>query len=138
MSFELTFEDRDNYLYAHVTGRNSAENVVAYMHRVREECAKRDCHSILIDENLEGPRLDMMAIFALVTGGTPEALGFFDAIAYVDAQQDFEAVKFAETVALNRGIPVAAFGSVEDAENWISKRPKEGIGEHISAPDSRE
>ena len=138
MSFELTFEDRDNYLYVHVTGPNSPENVVAYMHRVREECAKRDCHRILIEENLDGPRLHMMEMFALVTGGTPEALGFFDAIAYVDVQQDFEAIKFAETVAVNRGIPVAVFGSVEDAENWISKRPKEGIGAHISAPDSRE
>ena len=129
MSFDVTFEDRDDYLYVYVTGSNSAESVVGYFARVREECDKRDCHRILIDENLEGPRLDLIEIFSLVTGGTSGALGFFDAIAYVDAQQDFEALKFAETVALNRAIPVAIFGSVEDAENWIRGHPAVGIGE---------
>ena len=138
MSFELTLENRGDYLYFHVTGPNSPESVAGYMNRIREECEKQDCHRILIDENLEGARLDMMEMFALITGGTSEALGFFDAIAYVDAQQDFEAVKFAETVAVNRGIPIVVFRSVEDAENWISERPEGGIGEDIFISDSQE
>ena len=121
-----------------VTGSNSPESVVAYMNRVREECDARNCHRILIDEKLDGPRLDLMEIFALVTGGSSEALGFFDAIAYVDAQQDFEAVKFAETVAVNRGIPVAVFTSVEDAESWLLNGPGNDTGAEVSAPGPQE
>ena len=60
MSFEVTFVDRDDFLYVHVTGSNSADSVVGYMARVREECSKRVCHRVLIDEDLEGPRLDII------------------------------------------------------------------------------
>ena len=42
-------------------------------------------------------------------------------------------VKFVETVAVNRGIPVAVFGSVEDAENWICRHPAVGMREDSPA-----
>ena len=66
-----------------------------------------------------------MDIFSLISTGSGDALGFFEAIAYVDEDRDFEIVKFAETVAVNRGMPMSAFTSVADAENWLRHR-KEG------------
>ena len=135
MSFELDIKKRDNFLHVRVTGENSAETVVGYMMAVRDECERHDCCRVLIEENLEGPRFDEMEIFALITSGHSEALGFFDAIAYVDAQQDFAKVKFAETVAVNRGIPVAVFDTVEEAANWLQHRGENATGEDIFRGD---
>ena len=131
MPYQLDVEKRGNFLYAMVTGTNNAETVLSYMDEVKERCDAEDCYKVLIDERLEGPRMDEMEIFAMLSQGTPDALGFFEAVAYVDREQDFEVVKFAETVAVNRGIPVAVFTSVEDAENWLRHRDSEQSGQDI-------
>lgn len=131
MSFDVAITQKSGYLYAVVTGKNTPDSVLGYMDAIRGECRRRDCYRVLIEENLDGPRFDEMAIFALITEGSPNALGFFEALAYVDAQQDFEMVKFAETVAVNRGIPIAVFSSVADAENWIRHRREDQSGQDI-------
>jgi hypothetical protein len=131
MSFELNSERRGNFLHFQVTGTNTAETVLAYMAAIQETCNEQDCFRVLIEENLEGPRFDEMEVFALISEGSPDALGVFEAIAYVDAQQDFDVVKFAETVAVNRGIPIAAFSSVSDAENWMRHRSEDASGQDI-------
>lgn len=46
------------------------------------------------------------------------SLGIFQAIAYVDPLMG-EMAKFAESVAVNRGMPVKAFASVAAAEQWL-------------------
>ena len=122
MSFNLATEKRRNYLYFHVTGTNSPETVMGYMTEIQKHCEQHDCYRILIEENLEGPRFDEFDVFALISTNTPEARGVFEAIAYVDAQQDFDIVKFAETVAVNRGIPVAVFDNVDKADSWLKQR----------------
>lgn len=44
----------------------------------------------------------------------------FAAVAYVDVHaKNHDNMKFAETVAVNRGVPVRVFGSVRDAEEWL-------------------
>jgi hypothetical protein len=117
--YQLDIDRNGTFLHAVVTGPNTAETVISYMDEIREACEANDCHRVLIEEKLEGPRFDEMEIFSLISDGASDALGFFEAIAYIDEQQDFEVVKFAETVAVNRGIPIAVFSSVADAENWL-------------------
>lgn len=131
MSFDVSFERRRDYLCARVSGTNSAETVLGYMGAIKAKCEEEDCFSVLIEEKLDGPRLDEMQIFTLISDGSPDALGFFDALAYVDEQQDFDRVRFAETVAVNRGIPVAVFQSVPDAENWLRNRAADDSGADI-------
>jgi hypothetical protein len=41
------------------------------------------------------------------------------AIAYVDVNADGDLMQFAETVAVNRMLPVAVFSNVADAEKWL-------------------
>ena len=105
MSYELNFDRQPNYIHAIVTGQNTAETVVQYMTDIQSECKKQDCYRVLIEENLEGPRLSEMEIFNLVSKGSSAALGFFEVLAYVDENQQFAMSKFAETVAVNRGLP---------------------------------
>ena len=135
MTFELTVEPRNNFLLCRVSGKNTPETILAYLKAIQKECEEHGCFSVLIEEKLEGPRLDEMEIFSLISKGSPDALGFFQAVAYVDEQQEYDIIKFAETLAVNRGIPMAVFGSIPDAENWLRHRSEDDTGEDIFAGD---
>ena len=119
MSYELTFSQDSNYLHAIVSGTNSRATVAAYMDDVLAECQRNNCYRVLIEERLEGPRLTAMDVFAISSEGSMKALGIFEAIAYVDEQMG-ELRDFVETVAVNRGMPVATFATVGEAQQWLS------------------
>ena len=63
-----------------------------------------------------------MDVFQIASQGTGRALGRFEAIAYVDVNAEGNLMKFAETVAVNRGLPVTVFSSVSDAEKWLQSK----------------
>ena len=123
MDYEIRYVQKDTYLHAIVNGRNTRENVLASLAEITLECDRRQCHRILVEERLEGPRLQTLDVFAIASEGSLQALGKFEAIAYVDVYAG-ELMEFAEDVAVNRGIPVAVFGNVEDAERWIAKHQR--------------
>ena len=122
--YHIEFQDCPGYLKATVTGQNSRETVAAYLKDLLSECRRRDCFRVLIDERLAGPRLDAMEVFAVASKGSLDALGVFDAIAYVDRDMG-PMGEFAETVAINRGMPVAFFDNEDDAKRWLT-RPRSG------------
>lgn len=127
MNYELTFEDRGEYLYIKVCGTNSPAAVAGYLADIARECERRERYRILIDERLEGPRLDIGEVFEIASTGSMNALGLFHAIAYVDSRMG-DLAGFAETVAVNRGMPVRTFPSVEPAEAWLLSQV-EGVNE---------
>lgn len=123
MDYELIFERHEDYIHATVIGENSQAIVVQYMQDVQNECKNQDCYRVLIEEKLTGPRLDIIEIFDLVATGSRSTVGIFEALAYVDTNSEtIDMTEFAETVAVNRGIPVAVFASVEDARNWLNRK----------------
>lgn len=124
MSYTLTLHEKPSYLHAIVTGYNSMENVARYLEELRHECMARGCFRVLIEERLEGPRLGTIDVFRIAADGSMRALGLFQAIAYVDVNADSNLMQFAETVAINRGIPVMLFSSVAEAERWLLDRDR--------------
>ena len=125
MSYKLEITRKPNYLHAIVTGPNNRENVAAYLEEINRECVERGCFRVLIEEHLEGPRLGTMDVFQIVAEATSRARGSFEAIAYVDVNAEGDLMKFAETVAVNRSLPVMVFATVSEAEEWLltSKAP---------------
>ncbi len=121
MSYQLSIEDRGNYLYFDVTGTNSRETVLSYMQDVLAAAEKHDCFRVLIHEKLTGPRLEAMEVFTLASEGAMRLLGKFESIAYVEEEMG-EMGDFVESVAVNRGMPLAFFSNVEDAREWIQNR----------------
>ncbi len=119
MAYELKVEQKPGYLHFTVTGRNTPDNVRGYMQEVIEECAARRCPRVLIVENLEGPRLGTMEVFTMVTAGAKRFHGMLEALAFVDLNADGGVMRFAEDVAVNRGIPVRVFRTVDGAEKWL-------------------
>jgi hypothetical protein len=119
VSYQLSISARPTYLHALVTGENSSQNVANYMAEVMRECAARGCLRVLVEEQLVGPRLNTIEVFALVSRGSMQFLRKLEAMAYVDVNAEGEVMRFAEDVAVNRGFPVRVFRSVADAERWL-------------------
>jgi hypothetical protein len=115
----ITQKPSSSYLHAVVSGMNTEENVTRYLDEVRRACTDRGCRRVLIEERLEGPRLDTTGVFYVATHASARADGFFEAIAYVDVNAEGHLMEFAEIVASNRGLPVRVFSSVGAAEKWL-------------------
>ena len=119
MSYKLTIIQKPTYLHVMVTGLNTRENVARYFKELQRECTNRGCRRVLIEERLEGRRLNTVDVFQVAADGSNRALGCFEAIAYVDMNAEGDLMKFAETVAVNRFLPVEVFSSISDAEKWL-------------------
>ena len=120
-SYTLTIEVEGDYLHAIVTGVNSVENVVAYLQQLRRECEARGSFRVLIEERLEGPRLRTLDVFQIASQGVVGA-SHMVAMAFVDVNAEGDLMKFAETVAANRGLPIRLFSSVSDARTWLQRK----------------
>ncbi len=119
MTYTLTIHERPAYLHAVVTGQNSRQTVEQYLEELRAQCLARGCFRVLLEERLEGPRLGMMDVFKVASEGSIDARGAFKAFAYVDVNAQGDLMRFAETVAANRRMPVVVFSNVADAERWL-------------------
>jgi hypothetical protein len=124
MSYQLKITEKPTYLHAVVTGANTVENVVGYLKELTRECEARQCFNVLIEENLTGRRLETWDVYQLASENSTQARGVFRAIAYVDVNSTGELMKFAETVANNRGVPMTLFATVAEAEAWLAKKPR--------------
>lgn len=125
MGYELTIQQEASYLHVIVTGSNDADTVAGYLDQLRRECIARGVYRLLIEERLAGPRLSTFPVYQVVSEGSERARGLFQAIAYVDLNADGPLMQFAETVAVNRGLPLAVFRSVGKAREWLL-RPAAG------------
>lgn len=126
MSYKLTYIQEPEYIHVVVTGLNTRENVARYLEETQNECTSRGCTRVLIEERLEGPRLGPVDVFELAAEASDRAVGKFDAIAYVDVNAKDNMMEFAETVAVNRFLPVRVFFSVSDAEKWLLREVRGG------------
>ena len=122
MSYEMTLTEKPGYLHAVVTGKNTLENVTGYMKELHEACVARGINRVLIEERLTGRRLETWDVYEVAAQGSARGVGLFQALAYVDVHASGELMKFAETVAYNRGIPIRLFATVEEAETWIRQK----------------
>jgi len=126
VTYKLTTTQKPGYLHAVVTGKNSAATVARYLDELLRECKHRGSCRLLIEERLDGPRLDTFGVFELVSNMSARAAGFFEAIADVDVNAETAgSMKFAETVAVNRGVRGRVFTSVRDAERWLADIARE-------------
>jgi hypothetical protein len=119
MSYQLKIIEKPTYLHAIVTGQNSIESVLGYMEDLRRECEARQIFNVLIEENLTGRRLETWDVYQVASDGSTHARGIYKHIAYVDVNAGGDLMKFAETVANNRGLPVNIFTTVAEAEQWL-------------------
>ena len=119
MSMKLTITQKATYLHFIITGELSVENVLRYFEEIHNECVARNYFTILIEETLDGPRLNVVKVLELISEESKKSFGLFKAIAYVDVNAVDNSMDFIENAALNRGLPVRVFPTVADAEKWL-------------------
>ena len=117
--YDLTIEERDSYLYAYVSGKDSMEAALVYWQEIIDAGKKLKHNKILVEENLQG---------------SPDTLDYFEfgrflakiagdwkfRIAFVDHHEDHVADNyFAENVAVNRGVNTKVCTSIKEAEDWL-------------------
>jgi hypothetical protein len=116
------------YLHVKVTGKNSRQTVIQYLADVFDACLQNNCLNVLIEENLQGPRLDTLEVFKIVTAGVRSAATYLRFIAYVDAnpRNGHGLMHFAESLALTQGFNVRVFHNVQEAERWLGSQLSPG------------
>jgi len=122
MAHVLRVEQKGTYLHAVVEGDNTTEDVRQYLAEVRKACEARGCTRVLVEENLRGPSLKTMEIFAIAAGGGSAAAGTLSMVAYMDVNPEHAVrdMQFAENVAANRGLNVRLFLDRREAEAWLA------------------
>lgn len=118
----MTVTEKPDYLHVVVTGQNTLENVELYLRELKRECAARGFNCVLIEENLTGRRLETWDVYQIASQSSMGGLGQFEALAYVDHNSHGDLMRFAQTVANNRGIPLNVFATVQEAEAWLQKK----------------
>ena len=124
LPYHLTIEERPGYLRATVTGAHNPQNALRFLTEAFAACVKTGHAALLLDFRLTGPSLDTSSIFDVVAQRTAIAAKLRK-IAYVDHSghgRDPGKMKFAETVALNRGVNVRLFHELDDAQRWLSEK----------------
>ena len=111
----------NGFLRVRVSGPNHPKTVVQYMQAVHRACEEAGTASVLIEENLSGPRLDPVEVFQTLSNDLSGIGSGFENIAYCDVNVDSDPsrVRFMENVATNRGINVRVFDDPADAERWL-------------------
>ena len=123
MAYDLSWKAEDGLLHFTVTGGNDPETVRAYMDEIRAIAIERRAPALLVEENLRGEGLGFSEIFSLVSKGSDEPWPGLRAIAFVDTnpEHDPTRMRFAETVAVNRGVNVRVFREVHVARAWLAE-----------------
>ena len=124
MPYQLEIVEKPNYLHAVVTGANTMENVLGYLKELLRECEARQCYNVLIEERLTGRRLEAWDVYQIASESSGQARGVLRNVAFVDVNAAGDLMRFAETVANNRGLPMTLFGTVAEAEQWLAGRPR--------------
>ena len=117
--YDLTFEEKEGYLYAHIQGDiDTVEISAQYWKEVAEKCAAESTKRVMIHEDL--PSGATMGDVYQIASELPN-LGFFGIkIAFVDTHIDQQTLnEFGELVAVNRGIFGKIFNDVSEAEKWL-------------------
>jgi hypothetical protein len=122
MDYQLTTHRKASHLHVIATGRNTREAIAGYMMCGFQECIDQDIPRVLIESRMVGPNLPLWDIFELASHVSTLDMGFFEAIAYVDADDPPELAQFIENVTRNRSLPLRVFSTVAAAERWLETR----------------
>ncbi len=117
--YRLTTEDRPGYLFARMTGeKDSLESTMAAVTELAGICMARKVRKVLVEHDMPG-KLSTLDVFKMAS----KLPGLFEGIhvGFVIHRSEIpDNPQFLENVARNRGALGRLFGSVAEAEAWLS------------------
>ena len=122
--YQLTLEERPGYLRAKVVGERTRENALRFLEEAYSACVMSGHSALLLEMGFSGPSLDTMSVLEVISQRAPDGMKLRK-IAYVEpsaADADPAMPYFAEQAAINRGVNVRLFQSVDAAAAWLSDK----------------
>ena len=122
--YTLRIEQKKGYLHARITGANTAEVTRAYVLDLIDACRRAKCPAVLVEENLDGPRMGAGELYVIVHDLHAEFRSAIQIAAFVDVNpmRSDANMRFVEDASNNRGAAVAGFPTVAQAEAWLQQR----------------
>lgn len=117
--YVLAFEEFPEYLLARVTGERTAQDLLRYLEEAFAATLAAGRSKVLLEMHFSGPSLSSSSIVNVISLVVHDALKLAK-IALVEATCGDQALAFAETVALNRGVNARLFHSVGEAAGWLN------------------
>lgn len=117
--FILKFEVRENYLYAHLSGKDSFSASIDYWNQIADQVHKLNLNKVLVHENLTG-EVSEGEIFDVMIELLPTSTGIQVAF-YDENNADRTINDLGSLIANNRGADIRIFQTLEDAEKWIQE-----------------
>ena len=119
MGYSIQFESKPNYFYCFVSGQESYETSLEIWRRIGQKVAEIRCENLLVEEDLEGQLSDIEMYELTSRFGDMGLRGV--RIAFVDRHMDHEqGNRLGELVATNRGLSGRVFGTLQEAEEWLT------------------
>ena len=118
-TYQLVFEERKDYLYVRIVGKDSFSASLSYWNEIADRVASLNCKKLLVHEDLIGDVADS-EINDLITDLIPSGLIDVE-IALFDENPNDQAVnEFGQSLANKKGARVRIFRSLEEARAWLT------------------
>jgi hypothetical protein len=116
-SYELKFETRPSYLYAHIKAGTITEEMAArYLHEVANKCRELACTRLLLHRDIPATLPPGISFF--IAKDFVEMTGSIRMAVVNPYVSNKEAIHFAVTWDTNRDAGYAVFDDDDDAEAW--------------------
>lgn len=119
-TFELRFEDRPFYLYAHVGGEaDSLDVTVAYWQRILGECRARRARRVLVVDEIAGEPMSADFLHKLVSRMSGSGLEAIQ-VAFVElVSAHVPLMEHAQILAMEQGFQARVFSRMDEADRWL-------------------
>ena len=117
---KLTFDTRETYLYAFITGQDSFAASLSYWNEMADEVNRLGYTKLLVHEQLEG-NVDEGEIFDLIMDLKESALRGIQIAFYDENRDDIPINALGQVIANDHGGAVRLFQNLKAAMNWIEQ-----------------
>ena len=122
MPYEFWALEYPSYLHARAVGPHSAKNLMRFLVEANVALERSGRVNLLLELALSGPCLHGGLIHEIVAERSADGARW-SRIAYLDlsAERSLEHMRFAETLARNRGVNIRLFRSLATAQHWLTE-----------------
>lgn len=125
MSYNLTFEKKNDVLWVTATGVRSLESVLAIGREILAALVDNHVTKVLIDVRALAGRLGTMESYEIVDQRFPEWRDHrvVTRCSIVDLKDFEQSYRYFENLAVNRGFALRIFAETDEAFRWLSVDP---------------
>ncbi|MBN1392676.1 MAG: hypothetical protein JW947_07720 [Sedimentisphaerales bacterium] len=127
MPYKVSYDEKDNIVLVKVSGKPIREEHISAQNEAFRLCRENNCQSMLVDlldlNTENSSTMDCYNFGEILAAADLFPLTRIAHVLPKDDRKSIEDVKFAVTVAANRGRIIEVFNSLEKAKEWLLGSP---------------